>query len=83
MCIRDRTYPPYSATIRDGVIYGRGVSDNKCGAIASLYALKALKDAGIPFRHQVRLIFGCSEETGLADLDYYFQKMCIRDSINP
>ena len=68
------TYPPYSATIRDGVIYGRGVSDNKCGAIASLYALKALKDAGIPFRHKVRLIFGCSEETGMADLDYYFQK---------
>ena len=68
------TYPPYSATIQEGVIYGRGVSDNKCGAIASLYALKALKDENVPFRHKVRLIFGCSEETGMEDLDYYFQK---------
>ena len=68
------TDPPYSATIRDGVIYGRGVSDNKCSAIASLYALKTLKEEGIPFRHKVRLIFGCSEETGMADMDHYFQK---------
>lgn len=66
--------PPYSATIRDGVIYGRGVSDNKCGVIASLYALKMLKEEGVPFRHRIRLIFGCSEETGMADMDYYFQK---------
>jgi len=39
--------PPFDATIEEGKMYGRGISDNKGPAIASLYALKALKESGV------------------------------------
>ena len=34
---------------KDGVLYGRGVSDNKSGVLAGLYILRALRDLEIPF----------------------------------
>lgn len=39
---------PFQMVIKDGMAYGRGVSDDKGAAIVALYCLKALKDAGIP-----------------------------------
>ncbi|MBP0990474.1 MAG: Sapep family Mn(2+)-dependent dipeptidase, partial [Oscillospiraceae bacterium] len=67
-------FDPYSATIDDGKIYGRGVSDNKCAAIAALYSLKTIKDAGIIPDVKIRILFGCCEESGMYDLRYYFTK---------
>lgn len=64
-------YPPYGGNIDQGMIYGRGVLDNKGPIMTCLYALKALKDLNIPMKHQVRIIFGCDEETGFEDLKYY------------
>ena len=64
-------YPPYGAVIENGRMYGRGTSDDKGPAVAALYAMKAVKDAGIPLRHKVRLILGCDEESGWADLAHY------------
>lgn len=66
--------PPYSATIRDGKIYGRGALDDKGPTLAALFAMKAIKDAGIPLNMKVRLIIGTDEESGWADMDYYFKK---------
>ena len=37
---------PFQMVIKDGMAYGRGVSDDKGAAIVALYCLKALKDAG-------------------------------------
>lgn len=68
------SYPPYSATIADGKLYGRGAIDDKGPAIAAIYAVKAVMDAGIPLRKRVRIIFGTDEETGWRDMDYYFQQ---------
>ena len=65
------TYPPYGAEIHDGRIYGRGAIDDKGPAMASLYALKAVRDANLTLGKRVRVIFGCSEETGGLDVEHY------------
>lgn len=66
--------PPYSATIRDGKILGRGALDDKGPSIAALFAMKAIKDANIPLKMRIRLILGTDEESGWADMDYYLKK---------
>ena len=56
------THPPYDAVIEDGYIYGRGTQDDKGPAVAVLFAMKALKDAGYRPKKRVRLILGLDEE---------------------
>lgn len=65
--------PPYSAHLEDGRITSRGVLDNKGPIYACLYALWALKRLGLSPRRDVRIIFGCNEETGFNDLRYYLE----------
>jgi succinyl-diaminopimelate desuccinylase len=68
------TYPPYSAEIHDGKMYGRGAIDDKGPAVASLYALKAIQESDVKLNKKVRLILGTDEESGWEGLDYYFKK---------
>lgn len=65
------TVDPFGGEVKDGKIYGRGTSDDKGPAISALYAMKAVKDAGIPLKRKVRLILGCDEECGSQDMAYY------------
>ncbi len=65
------TNDPYVLTEKDGVLYGRGTSDDKGPAIAVLYAMKALKEEGIVPGHTVRLVFGIDEETCSDHISYY------------
>lgn len=65
------TKEPFGAERVDGKIYGRGTSDDKGPAVAALYAMRAVKESGIPLRRKVRLILGCDEECGSSDLAYY------------
>jgi succinyl-diaminopimelate desuccinylase len=63
---------PFSASLIDGKIYGRGVTDDKGPAVACIYAMKDLLDGGLPLKRRVRIIFGQAEETGeWADIEYY------------
>lgn len=62
---------PYEPVEADGRIYGRGTIDDKGPVVAALFALKALADEGFAPRRRVRVIFGCNEETGSADMAYY------------
>lgn len=66
--------PPFSGYVKEGVIYSRGVLDNKGPILSCLYALYALKELKLPLKHQVRILFGCDEETGFEDLKYYLTK---------
>ncbi len=65
---------PYTMVIDDNFAYGRGVSDNKGPAIVALHCLRALKDAGVPSKRKLRVIFGSAEEIGMDDMPYYFQR---------
>lgn len=65
-------HPPYGGVIEDGKIFGRGTLDDKGPAIISLYAMKAISDAGIKLNKKVRMILGADEESGSACLKYYF-----------
>ena len=55
----------------DGFLYGRGTSDDKGPVVASLYALKALKDEGLKPKMNIRLVLGLDEETGNISADHY------------
>jgi len=63
---------PYAPIAKDGILYGRGVADDKGPCVAALLAMKCVKDLGIPMKSNVRLILGTDEESGSEDLDYYF-----------
>lgn len=65
-------YPPYGGEIHDGKIYGRGTVDDKGPAIASMYAMKAIKESGIKLNKKIRIIFGTNEETNWGCMKYYF-----------
>lgn len=73
-------YPPFGAVINDDVsedgvegmkVWGRGALDDKSPAVCCLYALKALKDAGIQPKRQFKLILGCNEESGWKCIEHY------------
>jgi len=56
--------PPFALTEVDGVLYGRGVIDDKGPMLASLYALKILLDQGVKLNKRIRFIF-CTDEESL------------------
>lgn len=64
---------PFTLTEKDGVLYGRGVIDDKGPAVAALFAMKCVKELGFPLKKGVRLIFGTDEENGSEDLDFYLK----------
>ncbi|MBR3613810.1 MAG: dipeptidase PepV [Clostridia bacterium] len=64
------TTPPFSPKIRDGKIFGRGSIDDKGPVIASLYAMKAVKDS-CKVSKRVRLIIGLNEERNWKCINYY------------
>ncbi len=65
------TVPPYESVVKDGCIYGRGSTDNKGPVVAALYAMKAIREAGLPLKRRIRVLMGTNEETGSADMKYY------------
>lgn len=64
---------PFKPIIEDGMIYGRGTSDDKGPAVAALYALRAIKDLNIPVGKNVRLILGTDEECGSECIRHYYK----------
>ncbi len=64
------TYPPFSATIADNKIFGRGAIDDKGPVMASLYAMKTVME-NCKVNKRVRLILGLNEERDWKCIEYY------------
>lgn len=71
--------PPFKGVIKekDGkkALIARGATDDKGPLIASLFAIKLLKDNGLLKDFRVRLVTGGDEERGSSCLEYYFDKL--------
>jgi len=65
---------PFTLTRGGDKLVGRGAIDDKGPAVAAVFALRAVKELGIPLKKGARLIFGTNEENGSADLEYYRKK---------
>lgn len=72
------TVPPFEMTEREGRLYGRGAEDDKGPLLAAMWAMKAVKECGYNLKGNVRLIAGCSEETG-SELD--IEEYCKREKM--
>ncbi len=66
-------HDPWAATVgEDGMLYGRGVVDDKGPAVASVYAMKDVLESGKTLKKRIRIIFGQTEEAGnWDDMKYY------------
>ena len=73
------SHAPYGAEIDGGCMYGRGTSDDKGPMVSALYALRAVREAGLPLKDGVRLIMGLNEESGSADIAYYKRENAMPD----
>lgn len=67
-------HDPFDATIKDGVLYGRGAQDDKGPMVAAVYALKSLLDEGCTLKKRVRFIFGLDEETLWRSIAIYTER---------
>jgi succinyl-diaminopimelate desuccinylase len=61
--LSDWSHGPFDPLEKDGMLYARGSQDDKGPLLASLFAVKALVDAGVKLNKRVRFIFGADEET--------------------
>lgn len=64
-------HPPFELARDDGMLWGRGIVDDKGPVIMSLYAMKAMLDLDIPLKKNIRLIVGTSEESEWTDMESY------------
>lgn len=64
---------PFEPILKDGKLYGRGTADDKGPTVAALYAMRAVKELGIPLTKNVRLIMGTDEECGSSDIAHYYK----------
>jgi len=70
---------PFELVLKDGHLYGRGVVDDKGPVIASLYAMKYLKDSGIRPGKKIMLIVGTREEIVWEDMDHFKEEFLLPD----
>jgi len=66
--------PPFELTEKDGMLYGRGVIDDKGPMLASMYALKILLDNGAKLKKRIRFIFCTDEESLWRGVKKYIEK---------
>lgn len=64
---------PFEPVVKDGRLYGRGTADDKGPAVAGIYAMRAVKELGLPIKKNVRLILGTDEECGSSDIAEYYK----------
>lgn len=64
-------HQPFGAEIDGEYLYSRGAVDDKGPTMASFYALRAIKECGVPLSSRLRILFGCNEESGFKCVERY------------
>jgi predicted dipeptidase len=62
---------PFKVTRVGDYLYGRGTIDDKGSIAAALYAMKTVKESGVPLERTIRLMIDTTEETGGDAMKYY------------
>lgn len=65
---------PINPVTIDGRLYGRGGADDGYAIYATILAIKACQEQGLPLSRLV-LLFECDEESGTGDLEHYLEKL--------
>ena len=73
------TKPAYALTRENGMLYGRGVLDDKGAAVAAMYSLAAVKNSGKEPKMRVSLVVGGDEECGMSDMHRYVDEFGLPD----
>jgi acetylornithine deacetylase/succinyl-diaminopimelate desuccinylase-like protein len=68
------TSPPFEATLRDGRLYGRGVSDDKGHLTARLHAIDALLAAQGELPCRIKFVIEGEEEVGSVHLPAFLER---------
>jgi succinyl-diaminopimelate desuccinylase len=68
------TDPPFSATLRDGRIYGRGANDMKAGLVCAMAALKAIVESGVRLKGTLLLGAVCDEEGQMLGIKNFVER---------
>jgi succinyl-diaminopimelate desuccinylase len=68
------TDPPFSATIRNGRIYGRGANDMKAGLVCALVAIRAIVQNGAPIQGNLLLGAVCDEEGQMLGIKHFVDR---------
>ncbi|QUN30251.1 dipeptidase [Cupriavidus sp. KK10] len=64
---------PFRMTRVGDTLYGRGTIDDKGSIAAVMYAMKTVKESGVPLERTIRLMIETTEETGGDGMKYYRQ----------
>jgi succinyl-diaminopimelate desuccinylase len=76
------TLDPFGAERREGRIYGRGATDQKAGIAASLFAVEAIRRAGVRLAGSVEQSATVDEESGgLAGVAYLAERGYVRPDL--
>ena len=70
---------PFTLTVKNNIMYGRGIVDDKGPACAAFFAMRRLKNEGIIPSSKVRLILGTDEERTCDCVETYASKGEIPD----
>ena len=68
------TDPPFSATIRDGRIYGRGANDMKAGLVCALIATQAIVQSGVQLNGDILIGAVCDEEGRMIGIKHFVEQ---------
>ncbi|ABF11752.1 dipeptidase [Cupriavidus metallidurans] len=68
---------PFKVTRVGDYLYGRGTIDDKGSIAAALYAMKTVRESGVPLARSIRLMIETTEETGGDGMKYYREKTAL------
>ena len=68
-------HDPFEMVEKDGLVYGRGVADDKGPLLSCYYGLLTLKEKGLLDGYCVRFLVGGNEESGSLGMEHYFHDL--------